>query len=78
MQQPFSTLSSLLNGIAWLTLLSLVWTAARAFGRIDDSVTKAMDNHLPHIQDSLAKLEIKQDAVAQELRGLRDDIRNLR
>lgn len=78
MDALISHISAILSSIGWFALILLVWNVARAFGRLDDAAKRAMENHLPHIQDSLTKIELHQETVGQELRGLRDDIRSLK
>lgn len=70
--------NAILSSIGWLVLIGIVWSAARAFGRIDDSITKMATNHLPHLQESLTKLELHQEATTQALRDLHQDMRDLR
>lgn len=71
-------ISAILNGIGWLTLLALVWSAARSFGRIDDTISTLGSNHLPHMQESLTKMETQQAATTEAIRELRNDIRSLK
>lgn len=73
-----SHLSAILNGIGWLTLISLVWKVARTFGRIDDTISALGSNHIPHLQDSLTRMEAHQSATTDAIRELRNDIRGMK
>lgn len=72
------SISHLAALIGWPVLLGIAWKTARWLGvmetKFDQAFAKVTGNDLSHIHEELVKANAHQDTLAQEIRGLRQDI----
>lgn len=80
-QQPdlFQSILRILQLIGWPVMLGLAWRVAHWLGRVETKAetafAKITGNDLEHIQGSLSKIESHQEAMLNEMRELRQDLR---